>query len=403
MEVKKMSREDLYSLVWAKPTREVAKEFGISDVGLGKICNRINVPKPPPGYWARIAAGYKVKTPRLPPIKKGQRNEVEIWPTVKKANAETRNPIVVDLLEREKLTDNRIVVAEDLHGAHNLVSCANKILSQGKPDSYGRLMIPWKLKVDHPLLDLRVSKQALHRTLRIMDALIKAMLARGYEIEDDPIRNVPSGAQQIVIPRFQVNDVKLAFFVREKVDRSEREPTQVDKARPWSFERWEFIPTGELSFTIDEYRVDRKNWRDRKNKPLENQLNDIVAGLISGAESIRIRNLEREAEKQRRLEAELRRQELERIAKIERERITELEAHFNFWLRSGRLKEFLRECESYLTKANSPVVAGEFEMWLKWAHGHADSLDPLNNGELEQTIRKHSENLSSDHSAGPKK
>lgn len=65
--------------------------------------------------------------------------------------------------------------------------------------------------MDHPLLDLRVSKQALHRTLRIMDALIKAMLLRGYGIEDDAIRNVPSGAQQIVVPRFLVNDVKLGF------------------------------------------------------------------------------------------------------------------------------------------------------------------------------------------------
>ena len=296
-----------------------------------------------------------------------------------------RNPIVVDLVEREKLTNNRIVVPENLHGAHKLVSYANKILSKGKSDSYGRLMIPWKLKVDHSLLDLRVSKQALHRTLRIMDALIKAMLLRGYGIEDDPIRNVPSGAQQIV-PRFLVNDVKLGFFMREKVDRSERRPTQADKERPWSFERWVFTPTGELNFTIDEYSVDRKNWRDRKNKPLEAQLNGIVAGLIAGSESIRIRNLEREAQEQRRLEAELRRHELELRLKIERERVTELESQCSLWMRGRNLRRFLRACEVSL-RGSARLSNEEVSHWLHWARAHADALDPLKNGAVERAIR----------------
>ena len=59
------SREELFALVWERPATEVARELGISDVALGKLCRWLQVPKPPRGYWARVASG---KTPRRPPL-----------------------------------------------------------------------------------------------------------------------------------------------------------------------------------------------------------------------------------------------------------------------------------------------------------------------------------------------
>lgn len=150
---KTISREDLYQLVWTRPLRDVAKDFGISDVGLGKICKRLNVPKPPPGYWQRIAAGYKVSVPPLPTPAAGVPREVDVSPTMKNQNVVKANP-VIELLEKEKLPINRIAVSEDLHDAHRLVRYTNKILSKGKPDSYGRLMRPWNYEDRTPLLRL---------------------------------------------------------------------------------------------------------------------------------------------------------------------------------------------------------------------------------------------------------
>src|SRR5260221_6392311 len=57
----KLSRRDLYELVWSKPVEKVAEEFGISGRGLAKICERHRIPSPPRGYWARLAAGQHVK------------------------------------------------------------------------------------------------------------------------------------------------------------------------------------------------------------------------------------------------------------------------------------------------------------------------------------------------------
>lgn len=58
-------RQKLFAMVWARPASEVARELGISGVALGKRCRRLQVPKPPRGYWARVASG---KTPRRPPL-----------------------------------------------------------------------------------------------------------------------------------------------------------------------------------------------------------------------------------------------------------------------------------------------------------------------------------------------
>jgi len=33
--------------------RTLAQEFGISDVGLAKVCRKHNIPVPPVGYWRR--------------------------------------------------------------------------------------------------------------------------------------------------------------------------------------------------------------------------------------------------------------------------------------------------------------------------------------------------------------
>lgn len=57
--------EELFALVWERPATEVAHELGISDVALGKLCQRLQVPKPPRGYWARVRAG---RMPRRPPL-----------------------------------------------------------------------------------------------------------------------------------------------------------------------------------------------------------------------------------------------------------------------------------------------------------------------------------------------
>jgi hypothetical protein len=54
-----LTRKVLYELVWTRPRSQIARELGVSDVWIGKMCRRMNVPAPPPGYWANLAAGSR--------------------------------------------------------------------------------------------------------------------------------------------------------------------------------------------------------------------------------------------------------------------------------------------------------------------------------------------------------
>lgn len=61
-----ISRHELYKKVWEIPMTKLSAQFKMSDVGLAKICKKYNIPRPLRGYWAKKAAGQKVKKIQLP-------------------------------------------------------------------------------------------------------------------------------------------------------------------------------------------------------------------------------------------------------------------------------------------------------------------------------------------------
>ena len=52
-----VSSKELERLVWSKPTRLVAADFGVSDTAISKKCRLEGIKKPPRGFWARVNAG----------------------------------------------------------------------------------------------------------------------------------------------------------------------------------------------------------------------------------------------------------------------------------------------------------------------------------------------------------
>lgn len=63
---------ELCELVWSKPTTEIAKDFGISDAAIGKRCKVQGIPKPPPGFWARLEAGVIPHLKGIPVDRQGK-------------------------------------------------------------------------------------------------------------------------------------------------------------------------------------------------------------------------------------------------------------------------------------------------------------------------------------------
>lgn len=164
----------------------------------------------------------------------------------------------------------------------------------------------WNFNERQPeILNIKVSKNALYRALRITDALIRAIETRGGEVE---IRDRKTFCR--------MNNAEVEFSLWEKVARSERRLTEKELRESYVPDRWIFTPTGELVFRIDEIDIGRKNWKDKKDKPLEEQVNDVMIGLITASRIIRERDLQRERERQRVLEEQERRTELARLQQI---------------------------------------------------------------------------------------
>jgi hypothetical protein len=63
-----LNRQALYDLVWSKPMTHAAKELGVSDVMLGKMCAQQDIPRPARGYWANLASGKHVHKYTKPPL-----------------------------------------------------------------------------------------------------------------------------------------------------------------------------------------------------------------------------------------------------------------------------------------------------------------------------------------------
>lgn len=83
-----LTRRALYELVWTQPRTELAKQFKISDVALGKLCRQMNVPAPPQGYWAHVASKSQGKAKfARPPL------SYTVYERIDEDHAEIRNSL----------------------------------------------------------------------------------------------------------------------------------------------------------------------------------------------------------------------------------------------------------------------------------------------------------------------
>lgn len=69
-----VTREELYEQVWSKPMRDVASSHCVSGSFLTRVCRRMNVPCPPAGYWAKVAAGHPSRAAKSLRMCPGQRS-----------------------------------------------------------------------------------------------------------------------------------------------------------------------------------------------------------------------------------------------------------------------------------------------------------------------------------------
>lgn len=63
-----LTRRAIYDLVWSQPMSNAAVGLGLSANGLAKICDRLLIPYPTRGYWAKVYAGKDQPQTPLPTV-----------------------------------------------------------------------------------------------------------------------------------------------------------------------------------------------------------------------------------------------------------------------------------------------------------------------------------------------
>lgn len=389
-----ISREELYELVWSKPSQIVAKDFGISDVALGKICRKLVIPKPPRGWWARKLAGERMQTPRLPNPQKDGRPGV--WLTI--SPEQEKEPIEIDHQTLEIISSlddpkNKIAVPDKLIRPHKLIRQARQNLRSSAPNMYGRLRGRW----DEDCLDICVSKPSLDRALILFDTLIKNLEVLSLEIE---IRRKHEIKTVVVSGK-----VGIEIMLYERANRFDEILTDVQEKDLWKYDKYRYEPSGELELTISRWPLNQRRWKDTALRRIEDRINEIVAEILISVELVKIEHEKRESERLRILEEERAKAEELQRRELEARRREALENLSSQWNRANELRLFLDACEKSMVERGVSLDADSSESrWLEWAHEHANRLDPCQSGKFFEIIRNPDEtatNVCDDEQDGP--
>jgi len=361
-------REELYELVWETPLTQLARQFGISDVGLAKICKKLRVPRPPVGYWAKVKHGKKVARPALTKIGPGEPAEYVHIPDPDGLGS---NEMKGRFKDTPQLT-RPVIVPDRLESPHPLVKQTIAILKEMKPDEYGML---------HPrkegCLNLRIGPPSVHRALIILDAVLKEFGSLGYAISinkgEKPRTCVEIAGDKI--PFMLIEDAKRLDHVLTKKEESDKKASHY-----WYAPKYDFSPSSRLALILDTWsaRGLRKRWSDSPRKRLEEQLGDFVNGAVLVAYVMKEDRLRYEEERRKQEEERKAREEADRQEAAEKARRRDLETEAAQWAKSQKIRAYIRAVESFLAQEWVPEeVRKEREPWIAWAKAHAERIDPL--------------------------
>jgi hypothetical protein len=353
----RLTRSQLYEKVWATPMRTLAKEFGLSDVGLAKICRKHNIPVPPVGFWRRKETGYKVNRPLLRPVKDGPEH-LDIY---------IRKRLRPEFEELARQVAPKIAIAPVI--SHPLVLRSEKLLNRGKLNHRGLV-----ISKNGALAHILVSREQLPRALKVLNALLLALEER----------NQPASwpKQENSLLAVSIDGEAVRFSLSELTDSVPHVLTPSEVKHPWSAPKHDYKLTARLQLQITNVPLlmgpIRRTWADGKQQRIEDCIGDFMVGLTVAAAAIRKYRQETE-ERHRQWEEERRREEEERRIAEEQKRRAELVTELiEKWEEAARLRRFVKAIEEETARSGfSEVQKNDIQQVADWTREYADSLDPL--------------------------
>ena len=273
-----VSREALYEEVWSDPVTVVARRYGLSDVGLVKICKKLRIPVPGRGYWAKVKAGRPTRKVPLPSLAAG--TPAPSGPTPLSEQEAALRARVQDTLLKTRQSQPTISVPSELVDPHPLVRAAAARLRQrdGWDHPAGVRSTPKEV------LDIRVMRNSLDRAMRLMDTLLKALEPSGFTATVDAEKGVT-----LLVG----GGTTLSISIVEQVTRTTHTPTRKEsQARDRYYDsfragargdcpdipQYDWHPTGRLTLTVGAWPS--RKWNDTERSLIDARLRGIVAAII---------------------------------------------------------------------------------------------------------------------------
>jgi hypothetical protein len=360
-------RHQLYEQVWSQPMTRLARQYGISDVALAKICRKLAIPYPGRGYWRRKQTGKVVKQLPLPPSADPTKQSATIS---KRSLAQSGNHLSIqakEMIQSELTSEPRIEVSDRLVSPHRLLGGRLTPLRSPKVDNYGAV---WSGGLRD--LSLRVSPSSLSRALRIMNALFHALESRGYQLSLD------GGTKSSLSVR--IDGEPIHFGLEERFRREAHPDQHNDRLPTWQRQRYRYVATGKLLLKVTEWGAQglQKVWADSKTVKVEACLNEFIGGLLKVACVVRVERLRREEAHRARLEAQQRQWAEEERRKKEEARRNYLIKEAEAWAQAQNVRTYVTAFREKFVARYGDIQAGsQVAQWIIWACRQADCLDPL--------------------------
>jgi len=370
-----VTREQLYEEIWAEPITKVSKRYGVSDSFLVRILQRLNVPRPPMGYWAKLAVGKIIPRPPLPEPGPGDELEWSRDGRPKRVRRAAPKP-------PDPARPARIRKRAERPASHSLIAEARTHFEKVDEIDGGYLRPTKKLMVD-----LISSRPTLDRALDIANELFLLLEDRGHHVMIAPrgheLRRVgfdereesrsnnhyshlwnPYRATVVFIGTVAIGLTLFETSENVEVRRVDGKYVRVSelpalKRKSWAYSNdWTFkhdLASGWLCLQAYSPYHDtewKQQWRETKSVDLKSKIKTIARELAEAASVIaeQVAEAERRAEIRRR-EWEIQQERWRREREEQRRKDAikasreELYAIIEAWGESKRIEGFFSEAE----------------------------------------------------------
>lgn len=341
-------------------------EFGLSDRGLAKICERHAIPTPPRGYWAKREAGRKVRQTPLPDAKESSPEQITIDPPPPPSESE----LAAQAAAKERETEiGPIEIPETMRGLHPLVA---KWVEAHSEDQAKRRQERRANRDRWFRPDLRADLTDRDKyRFRVTSAFLRAVEKAGGAVESGELR----GKLKLKICGETVDCVIVEKLRRKLLT----EPSDKEWTAWPEHHNSGLSSSGLLRLTIDCWRINRQDFIESNRAKADVLLPKLVAAVLAaGPRLVQCRKEDEEREARWRREAE-ERAERERLAKEDEERWSRFRQFAMDWEEAARMRRFIDILKPALASAETEVDNRPVAEWIEWAEEKARQFDPLTN------------------------